>query len=393
MSSILVIGYSSRYIASAAAKCSHEVYSIDAFCDHDLKQCTCKSRSILEYTGKQSQYITDNDILELIGEMGISPDGAVLGSGFENVNLTDLDCPVYNNDPLIMTSMSDKYQFAAKMKKLGIDHPQTRELDHAYELEFPLMIKPKVSGGGICNLLVHNETELARTADTLKQQDPTLTAEDLLAQEFITGMPVSISILSARDRSLAIAANKQLIGTDWLSHLPFAYCGNITPLCSTWIEEMYRISEQISDELSLVGSNGIDFILTDRGPVVIELNPRFQGSLDSVEMATDINLFDLHLNTFEDILPAIRPHMKRYAIRAVMYADRPYQFTQKIQDSTLTRGLADIPPSGTLIKNGDPILSILDTNPDINDLFENAKREAYRIRDTLNIYGGNSKNS
>ncbi len=392
MARILVIGYSSRYIASAAARCGHEVYSIDAFCDVDLKQCTRQARSIVEYTGKGTQYITDEDVLDLIAEMGIKPEGIVLGSGFENLDLKKLECPVFNNDSRTMASMSDKYQFAEKMQLLGIPHPATRELEKTGELDFPLMIKPKVSGGGVYNLLVFSETELSRAVETLKQQDPTLKTEDLLAQEFIEGIPVSVSFLSAGDRSIAIAANEQLIGTEWLVSSPFAYCGNITPLRSSWIKEMYLICETISNELSLAGSNGVDFILTENGPVVIELNPRFQGSLDCVEMATDIDLFDLHLKTFEDILPFARPKMKRYAIRAVMYAQRPYIVREHIPDR-IDQGIADIPPQGTRIDRGDPILSILTKGPRRNKLFEATRKKAALIRDKLNIHGNNIEDS
>jgi predicted ATP-grasp superfamily ATP-dependent carboligase len=79
-----------------------------------------------------------------------------------------------------------------------------------------------------------------------------------------------------------------MIGVPWLTRMQFAYCGNITPYEGKYTEEMCNISEKLVTELGLMGSIGIDIIVTEDGPEIIEINPRFQGSLDTVELATEL---------------------------------------------------------------------------------------------------------
>ena len=55
-----------------------------------------------------------------------------------------------------------------------------------------------------------------------------ITAEELIIQDFLEGIPSSVSLLSTKSQALAVAVNEQLIGIPWLSRLPFAYCGNVT---------------------------------------------------------------------------------------------------------------------------------------------------------------------
>jgi len=61
---------------------------------------------------------------------------------------------------------------------------------------------------------------------------------------------------------------------------------------------MEALAEELVLEFKLLGSNGVDFLASKKGPVVLEINPRFQGSLDTVEKAMNINLFEAHAGCF-----------------------------------------------------------------------------------------------
>jgi predicted ATP-grasp superfamily ATP-dependent carboligase len=115
------------------------------------------------------------------------------------------------------------------------------------------------------------------------------------------------------------------------------------------------MAEDIVAELELVGSNGVDFLLTDDGPVVVEVNPRFQGSLDSVELATGQNIFQAHLQSFSKVLPERMKMPCLSAGRAIIYASRDMQIVEDLS-ATWAR---DVPGHGCKIGKDDPILSIL----------------------------------
>jgi len=113
-------------------------------------------------------------------------------------------------------------------------------------------------------------------------------------------------LISTGDDAVVVAINEQLIGIPWLTRIPFAYCGNITPFHTKFKADMEQYALQIAMEFKLQGSNGVDFMLTNKGVQVIEINPRFQGSLDTVELSTGMSIFDAHIRSFDGELPELR---------------------------------------------------------------------------------------
>ncbi|MGD9594760.1 MAG: ATP-dependent carboligase, partial [Methanothrix sp.] len=112
------------------------------------------------------------------------------------------------------------------------------------------------------------------------------------------------------------------------------------------------------------------------GPVVVEVNCRFQGSLDTVECATGINVFEAHLNSFRGLLPS-RPAIKCSAGRAIIYAPRSLE----IKESLLFPWTADVPRPGSRIERDDPILSILTKGSNRGEVLARLKDSAAMIRE------------
>lgn len=109
-----------------------------------------------------------------------------------------------------------------------------------------------------------------------------------------------------------------------------------------------------SSLFDLKGSVGVDLILADK-PYILEINPRFQGSLDSVEWSCNVNVFKMHVRAFEGKLPE-KCRYERFAARAVLFA--PYSIRIK-SDLSGNPFFADIPVKGSVYRKGDPLASIL----------------------------------
>ncbi len=118
---------------------------------------------------------------------------------------------------------------------------------------------------------------------------------------------------------------------------------------------MIEIAEEIGARLQLVGSNGIDFLLTEAGPIVLEVNPRFQGSLDAVELSTGMNLFRAHQLSFDGRLPE-KPKPRGFGGRAIVFAKDDTKIGTDLGGATAC--VADVPRPGSFAKRGDPIISI-----------------------------------
>lgn len=357
---VLVIGVNTRHIACSASRAGYTVYTLGRFNDVDLK--VCSDRSVIH----DMPDVHDLDLPELIPLFRtlLPVDFIVLGPGFEHlgnwVEEITGNVPVLNNPPHIFTNISDKAWLAKKLKILNLPHPFTVPLDSLKTPEdwtggYPAIIKPRVGAGGMENRLVIDLKDLEMTMNVLD-------SEQYLLQEYIKGTVTSVSIISTGKQAVAIAVNEQLAGIDTLTWMPFAYCGNITPYMSEYNDWMRETSMNLAKELALVGSNGVDFIITDKGPVVLEVNPRFQGSIDTVERSTGLNIFRLHHESFKGKLP-VCGDSQCFSIKTIFFAPRRLVVEKRVYDYLVqcyNEGTAaDVPSKGTVCEKDEPVVSFL----------------------------------
>jgi predicted ATP-grasp superfamily ATP-dependent carboligase len=329
---ILVMGINVRHIACSAARAGHEVFAADGYCDLDLQRCASKTSLFAQ---ENLERIDEN--VNSLAER-FHPDAVILGPGLEEARIEAVR--VLNNPPELAAQVSDKLWLARWLEKEGFPFIPTNSSPK--NLSFPAMAKPRKGAGGMGCRIVQSEADL-----------PVETG--LIFQELIEGMPASVSVVSTESEARALAANEQLIGPAWSGSEGFRYSGNITPL-EPPVSGLEELAEKIVRRLGLVGSNGVDFLLTEKGPIVVEVNPRFQGSLDAVELSTGVSVFQAHLDAFERRLPA-RPRLRLAAGRAIVFAPRDLQINEDLSGPCT----ADVPRPGSRIKRGDPVISLLAT--------------------------------
>jgi predicted ATP-grasp superfamily ATP-dependent carboligase len=304
-------------------------------------------------------------------------DAIVLGPGFEHLKFKN----ALNNPEEIMEEAGNKSKLPNKLRSMGIPHPGTELIDKADVLGFPLIIKPKSGSGGMKNIIVRNDEEL----NLFRQRRD---SHEFIAQEFVEGIPCSASVISTGDKAVVVAVNEQLIGIPRLTRLPFAYCGNITPFETKFRDEMVQYSKQIAIQFKLRGSNGVDFMLTDKGVYVIEVNPRFQGSIDTVELSTGMNIFDAHIQSFFGKLPTLR-EPRCFAAKNIIYADKKLKIDRDISDTLvkyMSKGkAADIPNPGQEVSPDEPVTTILATARTRKMVQEKVSRSARYIKSKTEV--------
>lgn len=379
MQNILVIGFNTRNVVCSASRAGYTVCSIDAFCDFDLQDCAYASKFLECKTVQELHQLEASRIKAQMAEFGLEFDAIVPGSGLETLNHNEFSCPVLASSPDSMQKASDKLYLSKKLEAMGIPHPHCYSPEELDAIEYPVMIKPVSGGGGIFNRVARNKQELLSILEELFSLNPELTEQALIIQEFLEGVPSSVSLLSTKNEALSVAVNEQLIGIPWLSRLPFAYCGNITPFRTDKAEEMEALAEELVLEFELLGSNGVDFLVSKKGPVVLEINPRFQGSLDTVEKAMNINLFEDHVGCFRGELPE-KPEAKCFAARGVIYSDRELFIDRKLMNLILREKGADIPSQGTVVEPDGPLTSLFACTSTREEAVLSLKRGANRIK-------------
>lgn len=327
---ILVAGINIRHIAASASRAGHEVIAADCYCDRDLSIWAKKTILLPRQRPEKC-------LVRLVQEH--RPDAVVLGPGLEQARIKG--APVLNNLPEKTSQVSDKLWLASWLEREG--YPFIRTQASPEGLPYPFLVKPRWGAGGVgCRAV--------RSTDDPKWQD------GLIAQELKSGQPASVSVIGNGSGARAIAVNEQLIGLSWAGARGYRYSGNITPLVAPQrqLADMAAMAESIIAGLGLVGSNGVDFLLGEMGPVPVEVNSRFQGSLDSVEMAYAVNVFQAHLQSFSGLLPDPPGPSLCTAGRIILYAPSPLG----IDADLLCRWTADVPVMGSRIEPDDPVLSI-----------------------------------
>lgn len=389
----MVVGIDTVSVAKSAKEAGYRIYAADYFGDIDLRRiCSGFAAIIKQKCGKSCGKIESKFRPEAFLEMTKSLlerheiDAILLSSGLDDFfdalhGLNDL-VPILGNSPEVIERVRKKPGFFKELKRLGITHPETeivKNVDEAkaaaVEIGYPVVVKPIRGFGGLGIRTAQNSNEIERAFFELS-----LVAKDVLVQKFINGIHASVSVLVADKDVEVLTLNEQLLGLRFLfQQEPFGYCGNIVPLyfADSVLEKCKSIAEKIALHFGLNGSNGIDLVISKEGkPHVVEVNPRFQGTVECIERVLGINLVESHINAcLYGSLPKIKKKKPTFCTRLILYAPK------RVIAPNLTgfREVRDIPLPGIIIEKGEPLCSIITEGKNRKLSFQKAKKMAKSI--------------
>jgi len=374
----IVIGFNARPIASSAKRAGLTVLAVDYWGDVDLAKSADDVETILKQAaGERPREELRKPVSELLVDCAekISArhhgkvDFILAGSGLDDRpdlwgRLGEI-APILGNSTEVVKRVRSRFELYKVASGLGIPSPVTLKASSAEEclhasrrIGYPVVLKPAGGGGGMGIRLANNDSELRSLYSS--EMRPKF-GNTIFLQEYVRGEHVSASVMGDGSRCNVVTVNEQLIGLKELgAKTPFIWCGNIVPLDTSAddprVKAIAIAAKTLGEKLRLVGTNGFDFVLgsEDSVPVTIECNPRFQGTLECVEMALGINLVGEHVNACRGKLRRRFPRADKYVTKMIVFA----RTKCAVGDISAIQGVGDISPREVILEQGDPICTV-----------------------------------
>jgi predicted ATP-grasp superfamily ATP-dependent carboligase len=339
---VAVIAVSARALAQSAARSATDVIALDAFADLD-------TRAVATAVPVPRAGTAALDPVRAVAALAASAAGRrlaiVAGSGFERTprllrRLGRLG-ELYANPPDTVAALKDPCLSLEILGVLGWSTPETQRA--APPRRSGWLRKTAGGSGGI----------------HVRRASGARTCARCYFQREVPGIPMSVTFLADAERAHVLGYNALLV--EQVGDAPFCYAGVTTaasphPALDAAIR--HRL-DRLVKVTALRGLNGIDFVLADGDAVALEINPRPTASFELYDEDYPEGLVHWHLRSFRAPLQGFdtgRASADRpcRGLR-VVYAPRPLRVPPDVSYAPAWR---DLPPGGTRIPAGAPVLTV-----------------------------------
>ncbi len=198
------------------------------------------------------------------------------------------------------------------LEKAGVPIPQTLTCnvsDDSEKIEafvksqfnYPVVFKPLdgVSCEGLS--VVKNNSQIPNAVKKIRSES---LGRQFLTQKLIKGEAASVSLIATENKALPLSLNRQNItlrSSDEIS----SYNGGTVPLNHPLKQEAFELAKKIAGVFpGLRGYFGVDFILTEKAPIIVDVNPRLTTSYVGLSRVAKFNVAQALLNAvLRDELP------------------------------------------------------------------------------------------
>lgn len=330
---LIIIAACARPYVEAAARSGYRIAAFDIFNDADTRRfCVCS-----ETVPFDDGSFDAPTLMRLLADVDAGAGASVAyGSGFEKqAMLLDAIAARFNvlgNKPEVLLRLKDPSRFFTLLDELSIPHPEvsnTRPTDAGWLL--------KASGGsGGTHIRLHGT---AREGDYYQRQ--------------LQGVPVSILLLADGKNAQIIGYNEQWLAPT--SDMPYRYGGAVSQaeLPQEVRQQMAHWAARLTLATGMRGINSMDCLLTEQGPVVLEINPRLSATMGLYGIP---DLFERHVQACAGKLSPLPDGWSGAKAQHIVYAERD----TLIQDRfAWPDWVVDRPESGSVVRRDQPLCSVL----------------------------------
>ncbi|HVW02270.1 MAG TPA: ATP-grasp domain-containing protein [Planctomycetaceae bacterium] len=345
---LLIVGASTRAAARSAVRGGYRPICLDCFADEDLRQI--------------AEVIPCDDypagIVDAVVKLPSCP--WMYTGALENqprlIAALASNRPLLGNGPDSLQFARDPFHLCTVLAAAGLPALELRAESDPPPRDGRWICKPLRSGAGrgICVW-----DDVAATP-----------REPHYFQRRARGKNLSGLFLADRERVRLIGISEQLSGWEAAHAVPFAYCGSIGPVAVPELisDRIREIGAACARACNLRGLFGIDCILENNQPMLLEINPRYPASAELFESLAGVSLVSLHADACSRGICANVPEVTAdsclsigklilYAPRALLAPDLIGHLPANPVSFELPE-FADIPRPGSPINRGDPICTL-----------------------------------
>lgn len=155
----------------------------------------------------------------------------------------------------------DKWETNRTLLRLQLPAPKTRLLPCSENIEFPCIIKNRVGSGSRGLYVVYSQEEIPFLARRLEK-------------------PLLQELLLPHDREVTCAVYRNRQGKTACLQMLRRLMGGFTSWAKVIFDpQVHAMCEKIAEGLNLIGSMNIQLRITDNGPRIFEINPRFSSTV------------------------------------------------------------------------------------------------------------------
>jgi uncharacterized protein len=376
--SVLLAGMSVRALAESAVNAGYRITAVDGF--GDLDTIRASDRVLTPRRDLNRTYSVEG--LVTLSKM-ITADWFAYGANLENhptsIGRLAEQRPVLGNGPVQLRLARDPIRLAETLRRNRLPVANARTTAPSGG---DWLLKRRRSGGGRAIKAWRKGEAIPRTG---------------YLQERIRGISASIVFSADGKRIVPLGMSRQLIGARWLGANPYWYSGNILapfedphlPRGKALFDRAKAMAGVVAEACGLKGVNGVDFIAQNGSPFAIEVNPRYSASLELVERAFGISVFQLHVDGCRQQLPNSFEIPRRFPAigKAIVYARRATIAgdTRRWLDDP---SLADIPWPGERIQAGHPICTVFARGRSATECETRLRAQAQRVYGELTTAKG-----
>ena len=203
-------------------------------------------------------------------------------------------------------------------------------------------------------------------------------------QERIDGVPCSAAAVGDGKDAVVLGLTEQLVGRRAFGVGGHRWCGNLVPpRTPVPLDQVQAICSRLAAAFGLRGLFGVDFISDGERAWTVEVNPRATASLEAIEAAYGVAMFDAHLRGCLGELPRTEAAPRRAAGKAVLFATEVV--TVGDTERWLERGVRDVPHPGERIPARRPVCTVVTTAATPDEALAALEKEAGRLRAELRV--------